>query len=139
MDKIVKNRWQVRVAALAIFMLGVAAGALGLNAYRGLSRASDDRPRGGGFEQILDRLELSAEQKVQVQQILTDTRRQLGEARKESEPRMKDIRRQTDERLQQVLTPEQWQKFQQLKEEMRGRRRGRSRRGDGPGSGGAER
>jgi Spy/CpxP family protein refolding chaperone len=38
---------------------------------------------------------------------------------------MDDIRRQTDERLQQVLTPEQWQRFQQLKQDMRGRRRGK--------------
>lgn len=49
-------------------------------------------------------------------------RQQLQSLRKESEPRVNDIRQQTDQRLQQVLTAEQWQKFQQMRNEMRGRR-----------------
>ena len=52
-----------------------------------------------------------------MQQIFGDTRAQFREARQESEPRFAEIRRQTDERLQQVLTPEQWEQFQQMKEE----------------------
>ena len=46
-------------------------------------------------------------------------------ARQEMEPRMAEIRRQADGRLQTVLTPEQWQKFQRLRDE-------RQRRGRGP-------
>ncbi len=47
-------------------------------------------------------------------------------ARKESEPRFDAIRTQADERLQKVLTPEQWKQFQQERDAMRGReRRGR--------------
>ncbi len=123
MDRIAKNRWQVRVAALVIFLLGVAAGALALNVYNAWSRASRREEGRGGFEQMLDRLELTGEQRAQVQQILADARQQFREARRDSEPRMEDIRRQTDERLRQVLTPEQ---FQRMKEEMsKKRRRGR--------------
>ncbi len=75
---------------------------------------------------MLDSLQLTAEQKTQVHQILGDTREQLQALRKESEPRVSELRRQTDERLQKVLTPDQWKQFQQEREKMRGGdRRGR--------------
>ena len=125
MNNIVKNRWQVRMAAMMIFVLGFGAGILALNVYRGLVRA-DGRDR---FEQRSERLKLDADQKTKVQQIFGDTREQLRALRKESEPRVTEIRRQADERLRQVLTEEQWQQFQTLRSEMRGRRGGRG----GPG------
>ena len=75
---------------------------------------------------MLDSLKLSADQKTQVHQILGDSRDQLQALRKESEPRVGQIRQQADERLQKVLTPEQWTQFQQMRNEMRSRdRRGR--------------
>jgi Spy/CpxP family protein refolding chaperone len=83
------------------------------------------------MEQLSERLNLNADQKTKVEQILADTREQLRALRRESEPRVNDIRRQADERLQQVLTPEQWQQFQTIQGEMRGRR-GRGPRGDHP-------
>ena len=128
MNNTAKNKWQVRIAALVIFLLGFAAGILALNAYRGWARgagpARDDR-----FEQMSARLQLNAEQKTKVQQVLGDTREQLRALRRESEPRVSEIRKQTDQRLQQILTPDQWQRFQQMRDEMRGRRgRGGSER-----------
>lgn len=134
MDRIAKNKWQVRLAALVIFVLGAAAGALALNAYRSWARNTPPGRGGGGprFEEAIERLGLTPEQKAEVQQILADTREQVRAVRAEAEPRMADIRHRTDERLQKVLTPEQWKQFQQLTEEMRrGRRGGRGRR-DGP-------
>ena len=125
MDTANKSKWQVRLAALLIFVLGFAAGALALNAYKRFSRGNLES-RQARFEKMLNSLQLSAEQKTQVDQILGDTRQQLQALRKESEPRFADIRRQADERLQKVLTPEQWKQFQQEREKMRGRdRRGR--------------
>jgi hypothetical protein len=38
MDNVAKNRWQVRIAAVIIFVLGFTAGILTLNVYRGLTR-----------------------------------------------------------------------------------------------------
>ena len=123
MDTPNKNKWQVRVAALAIFVLGFAAGALALNAYKRWHRGAEAATRQDRFERMLDGLKLNADQKTQVHQILGDTREQLQALRKESEPRVNDIRRQTDEKLQKILTPEQWQQFQQEREKMRGRER----------------
>ena len=122
MDNASKNRWQVRIAALLIFVLGFAAGILALNVYRGFARDRGPRDR---FEQMAERLQLSDDQKTKVQEIFTDTREQLRAVRRESEPKMNEIRRQADGRLQTVLTPEQWQKFQTLRDEMRSRRGGR--------------
>jgi DNA anti-recombination protein RmuC len=74
---------------------------------------------------MVDRLQLNADQKTQVQQIFEETRQQLQALRKDSDPRVVQIRQQTDERLQKVLTPEQWKQFEQMRDEFRskGRRR----------------
>jgi Spy/CpxP family protein refolding chaperone len=131
MDKNIRNRWQVRAAAVLIFLLGFAAGALALNAYRAWSRDKASVSRQDRFEQMSERLKLKDDQKSQVQKILGDTREQLQALRKESEPRVTEIRRQADEHLQKVLTVEQWQQFQQMRDEMRGKgRRGRENSGD---------
>jgi Spy/CpxP family protein refolding chaperone len=127
MNIVNKSKWQVRVAAIVIFVLGFAAGALALNAYKKWHRAGGDESRRAGFESMLDSLQLTAEQKTQVHQILGDTRQQLQALRKESEPRVGEIRRQADEKLQKVLTPQQWTQFQQQRDKMHSRdRRGRN-------------
>ena len=121
MEKTSKSKWQVRVAVILIFVLGFAAGALALNVYHRWRTGAGHRQ---GFEQMVDRLQLNNDQKTQVQQIFSDAREQLGALRKEHDPRMAEIRQHTDERLQKVLTPDQWKQFQQMRDETRkGRRR----------------
>ena len=120
MDNASRNKWTVRGVAVLIFVLGFVAGALALSGYRAWARRAN--APGDRFEQLSNRLQLNADQKSKVQQIFADTRQQLQALRKESEPRINDIRQQTDSRLQQVLTPDQWQKFQQMRDEMRSRR-----------------
>jgi Spy/CpxP family protein refolding chaperone len=119
MDYVTKSRWQVRLAAAVIFLLGFTAGILALNVYRGWARNAPPHDR---FEQLAKRLELNADQKTRVQQIFGDTREQLRELRKESDGKVADIRKHADDNLQQVLTAEQWQQFLKIKEEARERR-----------------
>src|SRR5215211_3688126 len=123
MNTVTKNRWQVRIAAMIIFVLGFTAGILALNVYRGWARGGGP---GNRMDELSERLQLTAEQKTKVQEIFSDTREQLRAVRRETEPRMEEIRRQADGRLQTVLTPEQWEQFQRIRDE-RGRR-GRGRR-----------
>ena len=122
MDNVTKNRWQVRVAAMIIFVLGFTAGILALHVYRGWARG------GGGpanrIEELSERLNLTADQKVKMQEIFNDTREQLRAVRRETGPRMEEIRRQADGRLQTVLTADQWQQFQRIRDERRRRGRG---------------
>ena len=124
MNNVTKNRWQVRVAAIIIFVLGFTAGILALNVYRGVVRGGGP---GNRMDELSERLQLTADQKTRVQEIFSDTREQLRAVRRETEPRMEEIRRQADGRLQTVLTADQWQRFQRLREE-RGRRGGRGPR-----------
>jgi Spy/CpxP family protein refolding chaperone len=133
MEMNTRNSWHVRLAAIAIFILGFAAGALALNAYRlWFGSPRQDRAPEQRFEQMFDRLQMNDEQKAQARQILTDTREQLRTLRAESEPKIRDIRQNAEERFQKVLTPEQWAQFQKIKDERRGMRRDRDdRRGPG--------
>jgi len=121
MDQVTRTRWQVRFAAALIFVLGFVAGVLALNVYRGWARVMSPQDR---FEQFSQRLDLNQDQKTKVQQIFSDTREQLNALRKESEPRVQEIRGQADERIRQVLTPEQWQQFQKIRAEHPRRGRG---------------
>jgi len=123
MNNVTKNRWQVRVAAMIIFVLGFTAGILALNVYRGWAHGRGGP--GNRLDELSERLQLTADQKARVQEIFSDTREQLRAVRRETEPRMAEIRRQADGRLQTVLTTDQWQQFQRLREE-------RQRRGRGP-------
>lgn len=118
MNKITKSSWQVRAAAALIFVLGFAAGALALNAYRAWRHTEAQPTRQDRFKQMSKRLQLSADQETQVRQVFDDTRSQLDALRKESEPRVQEIRHQADDRLRQTLTTEQWQRFQQMRDEM---------------------
>jgi Spy/CpxP family protein refolding chaperone len=123
MNIVTKNRWQVRIAAAIIFVLGFVAGILALNVYRGLARTEGHH--GNRVEMLAERLQLTEDQKTKVQEIFNDTREQVRAVRRQSEPKMDEIRRQADGRLQTVLTPEQWQKFQTVRDEFRPRRGGR--------------
>lgn len=127
MNNVAKNKWQVRIAAAIIFVLGFTAGILALNVYRGLARNGGP---GNRFEELSNRLQLTPEQKTKVQEIFGDTREQLRALRMESEPKVEEIRRQADGRLQTVLTPQQWQQFQKIRDERQWRGRGGPR---GPG------
>src|SRR5438132_1513933 len=113
MDSSARSKWQVRLAVLLLFVVGFIAGALAMNIYR--ARHWSPRSGGrGGFEQMLDRLNLTQDQRTQVGEIFEGARNQLAELRKESEPKFREVRKNTDERLQSVLTPEQWEQFQQM-------------------------
>ena len=124
MENSSKRQWQIRGAVLAIFVLGFVAGALTITAYNAGRGRFASEGRRDHYEQMLDRLHLTAEQRPQVEQIMKDSRTELIKMRRESEPRFAELRRQTDERLQAVFTTQQWEQWQQMGTEMRRRRRG---------------
>ena len=119
MDNSPRNKWQVRLAVIVIFVVGFVAGVLTLNIYRAHQWSSSRAPGRGGFEQMLDKLNLSTEQRTQVAEIFDDARAELTQLRKESGPRFREVRERTDQRLQAVLTPEQWAEFRQVTSDSR--------------------
>ncbi|MEW6729889.1 MAG: periplasmic heavy metal sensor [Acidobacteriota bacterium] len=119
MDRIINNRWQVRVAAVAIFLLGFVAGALTLNLYHTDPSTAASKRGHHRFERLISRLNLTPDQKVKVEAILRDARAQFREVHKSSQPKFDEVRAQVHARLQEVLNPEQWQQFQQMMEKRR--------------------
>ena len=114
-----KNKWQIRIATLSIFLLGVLGGALALNAYQIWSNASEGTSKQRRYDKIFSQLDLTDEQRNEVQKIVGETREELQKIRQESDLRVNEIRGRANERFQHVLTPEQWQQFQKLKEDLR--------------------
>jgi len=137
MESINNEKLRVRLAIVAIFLLGFVAGGLAVNLYRqGTPTGSqgNDRPlHRGGIESMLKSLNLTDQQKQEVDQILADTRQRITEIHRASEPQMSEIKRQTRERLKTVLTEDQWNQFQQQIKEREARQdRDRADRPDRP-------
>ena len=129
MDSKARSKWQVRLAVLALFVVGFIAGGLSMNLYRGRPWPPLS-PGRGSFDQMLDKLNLTQDQRTQVNAIFEDARTRLRELRKESEPKFREVREDTDQRLKTVLNEEQWNQFQRMTERMR--RHGRPPRDGGP-------
>jgi Spy/CpxP family protein refolding chaperone len=114
-----KSKWQIRLATLSIFFLGFIAGAFALNAYHLWFSAAKEPTKQEKYEEAFNKLGLNDVQKSEVQKIFGETRENIQRMRQESEPKLQEIRTQNDEKLQKVLAPEQWQKFQQMRDEIR--------------------
>ncbi|MCS6875155.1 MAG: Spy/CpxP family protein refolding chaperone [Pyrinomonadaceae bacterium] len=111
-----KYNWQIRLAATVIFLLGFTAGVLTSNVYSVLfTRKPMDKQ--AKYEKIFDQLSLTEQQKEEVRKIIAETREEIQALRRENEPKMREIRSRTSEKLQKVLTPEQWEDFQRLRDE----------------------
>ena len=114
-----KNKWQIRLATLSIFLLGFIAGAFALNAYHLWFGAANHPTKQQRYDEAFSRLGLNETQKIEVQRIVGETREKIQKLRQQDEPRLQEIRSQNDEQLQKVLTPEQWREFQQSRDEIR--------------------
>jgi len=123
MQQIKNNRWRIVGAVLVLFGLGFLAGALSVNLYHRRIVKTQGLSRREAFEQSLKQLNLSVDQQAKVDVVLAETRNQLRDVRKEESPRVNDIRNKARERLQAVLTPDQWR---QLQEKMKSSRAERS-------------
>ena len=114
-----KSKWQLRLATLSIFMIGFAAGAFALNAFNLWFGNGNRQSRREKYEAVLGDLGLNETQKTDVERIFGETRENIQKMRQESEPRLTEIRAEHDQKLQKVLAPEQWEKFQKEREKMR--------------------
>ena len=113
-----KSKWQIRFATLSIFLLGFVAGAIALNAYHLWFGGAKQPSRRERFDEAFTQVGLNETQKAEVQRILGETREKVQKLRQESEPAMLEISSQTDEKLQHIMTPEQWQEFQREREKI---------------------
>jgi Spy/CpxP family protein refolding chaperone len=109
-----------RIVGRAILAGALALALAGLVALSAQARG----PEWGGREPspdrraawMAERLGLSAEQKTRTQEILTQGFAKRNEIREEGRKKMESLRKETEERISGVLTPEQMEKLRRLRE-----------------------
>lgn len=106
------------LAVIGLFLIGVLIGAFATHLFyvRLLWQpwgSTSERVR--MFSERLDgRLDLTREQRREIDHILEDSRREARAIRDDVRPRIEAQLRQTRERIEAVLTPEQREKFERL-------------------------
>lgn len=110
---------------VGLFLLGGVVGALTTHLIYARQAPPPEEPtllRPPPFLRHLERrLELDAEQRQEIGSILEDSHRRMEAVRREAAPEMRSIYRDTTERIETVLTPEQRDTWR----EMRSRRSAR--------------
>ncbi len=109
------------LAVAVLFLVGVAVGVLGTHLFY----IHEARQPGGlahlgslWLARNLDRrLDLTADQRRQVDAILADTARDAAALRQDITPRLLEILDRTHRRIAAVLTPEQRKKFERFRHE----------------------
>ncbi|HWX41458.1 MAG TPA: hypothetical protein VN345_09960 [Blastocatellia bacterium] len=114
------SQTKARVIILAVFVLGLAAGALSTNLYQRLTNsgpARADRPHGKPtdvLDKLNNRLNLSPDQQASIREILQGTFNQYDGIKKDIEPRMDVVRQQGRQRIREVLKPDQLPKYEEM-------------------------
>ncbi len=105
---------------LAVFILGVALGAVGMYVAGGRvwsartdTRSASER-RARFVERLTSELQLSADQQKQIEAILADTQAKYKASRDQMVAQTEQVRQQGREQIRAVLTPEQRPKFEEF-------------------------
>ncbi len=121
-------------AVLLIFCLGAATG--GLVAHLIYQKKIEGLVRGGPramTEMIIKRMNrellLDADQQKAVTKIVQETHEELKQVRQQFRPQMRQILKHSEERIGEILRPDQREAFEKL---LVSRRRHWDERGDGP-------
>lgn len=113
------NRGVAILAVCALFLSGVAIGAVGMFLYvhqvvrSGEPRFDSDRVMRRGH--LVQELDLSDEQHAQVRAILEESWREGAEMRRKMRPEVEALMGRTRAAIEEVLTPEQLAKFEQMR------------------------
>ena len=108
------------------FLLGVVVGGAGVLFYGwhwGHWRWHSGRPE--FVAHLAQELKLSGAQVTQLKQIMDDSKHKYDAIRERVEPEFDAIRKETDNHIRQILTPEQLTKFNEMLRHFEERRKGR--------------
>jgi Spy/CpxP family protein refolding chaperone len=112
------------LAVLGVFVVGVAIGIVGTHLfYAQMMRRPSGPPGFMGrpfVERLESRLDLTADQRREIDEILRRSREEGENLRHEMQPRLRSLFDSTEAEIEAVLTPEQQEKFRQLRETQRG-------------------
>jgi Spy/CpxP family protein refolding chaperone len=132
-----KPRVKGALLLLLAFLLGTAAGGLGLNLYQawtgwGHPPRDSERSRQFVLKRLTRELDLRPEQQQQVEAILRETGQEFARLREEIGPRVREIREHSRERIRAILNPEQQTKFETLANQWERQAEGHRHRIRGP-------
>jgi hypothetical protein len=128
------DRLRALTVLAAVFLLGCMIGAACFLVWGGKvvaargSRPGDSFGRGERPFRLVERLNLSHDQELQVRRILNESRKQMDAVRAESAPRYAAIRAEMDRTISVLLSEEQKKKFEEFRKEMEFRRNRMHRR-----------
>jgi Spy/CpxP family protein refolding chaperone len=112
-------------AVIAVLVLGIIVGILGTHLFYAQKFRQPGRwaeAAGDFFANRLEReLNLTPDQRQAIDDIMAESRVEGRALREEMRPRVTEMMRHTSERIEEVLTPEQRQRFAELQEQHRGR------------------
>ena len=119
---------RVYVYFIVTFLLGVIVGGAGVFFYGWHWGHWPGHPERRGFVAFMAReLNLSTAQVTQLEQIMSESRGKYDAVRERVEPEFDAIRKETDNHIRQILTPEQLTKFNEMLRHFEERRKARPR------------
>ena len=119
MDSEKKSIFQIRLIAVSIFVFGIITGVGGLYSYQSVFSPAKQPTIRERYQEAFNKLDLTSEQRNEVQKIVSELKDKLSALRAEAQPRVQEIRAESDTKLQKVLTPEQWEEFRAEREVIR--------------------
>jgi Spy/CpxP family protein refolding chaperone len=114
-----RSKTSASILLIAVFILGGITGAASYSLYRSRVEASGPRPGSHwSSHDIVKRfaqdLDLSAEQQEQLKIIIDQSRQRFGALRQQFRPQYEAIRRETDDKIRQILREDQKPKFEKI-------------------------
>jgi len=114
------KNWKSILLLFLVFFAGIAVGVVGTRmVVRRMVQQAVNHPERVQFfmeGRLKGRLRLDREQQIQLHNILTDARGQLGSLRKEFQPQAAQVIHDTDVKISAMLTPEQEVLYERFKE-----------------------
>jgi hypothetical protein len=114
------KNWKSFLLLALVFFAGLAVGVVGtrLVVRRAVQMAMVHPERVQFFleRSLTRRLRLDNEQQVKLHAILTETRQQMADLRKEVQPQAAQVMHETDQKIAGMLTPEQQERYEKFKD-----------------------
>jgi len=108
------DRGKAAALVALIFVLGIAFGVVGVLAGRRVLSASNRRNENQDqqISQLVRDLKLTPDQEHQLRKSLADTRDRYDAIRKEFDPQLRQVREENQDKIREILTPEQRPEFE---------------------------
>ena len=122
-----------KILVFAVFFIGIVTGVLITDFYEtrvtGMAPPSDTRDRASraqrDIKNVHDYLGVNEEQRQLINKILEETRTEVLKLHEETHPRFRSIQEESQARIRAILTEEQRQKYEEFRQNLQRRNRGR--------------